>query len=132
MSGMKTLSRSLLLSMAMLSAAPLAAQSLDSEQQLRTFATCAGRLSAVMEYQWMFDGPASERTKLQRAAVIDLIDAVMPADRGREVLHWRISAKLAQSALLTRATFNDDRQDAAWAREQADRFARECTGLLLS
>lgn len=69
---------------------------------------------------------------MQRAAVIDLIDAVMPADRGREVLHWRISAKLAQSALLTRATFNDDRQDAAWAREQADRFARECTGLLLS
>ena len=80
----------------------------------------------------MFDGKASEQTKLQRAAVIDLVEAIMPPDRGRDVLHWRISAKLAQSALLTRATFNDNADDAAWARQQATQFERACTGLLLS
>ncbi|WP_342076188.1 hypothetical protein [Yoonia sp. SS1-5] len=101
-------------------------------QQLQTFAACAGRLSAVMEYQWMFDGVASERTKAQRATVLQLIEAVMPEDMGREVLHWRISAKLAQSALLTRATFNDDPADAAWATQTADRLTRDCTAFLLS
>jgi hypothetical protein len=132
MSGMKNVANHLVLCLALLSAPSVHAQTIDSDQQLRTFAACAGRLSAVMEYQWMFDGAASEQTEIQRAAVIDLVEAIMPPDRGREVLHWRISAKLAQSALLTRATFNDNPSDAAWATQQAARFERECTGLLLS
>lgn len=80
----------------------------------------------------MFDGTASEKTKAQRAAVIDLIDAIMPPDAGRQVLHWRLSAKHAQSSLLTRATFNDDPHDAAWAMQLADRLRAECTSMLLS
>ncbi|WP_133175920.1 hypothetical protein [Yoonia sediminilitoris] len=110
-------------------AATAHAQTVD---RLRTFADCAGRLSAVMEYQWMFDGAASEQTKAQRAAVIELIEAIMPQDAGRQVLHWRITAKQAQSALLTRATFNDDPGDAAWAMQTAERFRAECTSMLLS
>ena len=85
-----------------------------------------------MEYQWMFDGAASERTELQRASVLQLVEATMPDGMGREVLHWRLSAKLALSALLTRATFNDDQSDAAWAAQMADRLTRECTALILS
>lgn len=122
----------LFLCLALLGTSSVRAQTIDPEQQLRTFATCAGRLSAVMEYQWMFDGAASEHTKNQRAAVIDLVEAIMPPERGRDVLQWRISAKLAQSALLTRATFNENESDAAWAYQQAARLERECTGLLLS
>ena len=80
----------------------------------------------------MFDGAASERTMEQRAHVLDLIEAIMPADMGRDVLHWRISAKLAQSALLTRSVFNDDPDDALWAARMADRFTKDCTSLLLS
>lgn len=129
---MRNVAYRLLLSFALLSAPSARAQPIDPDQQLRVFATCAGRLSAVMEYQWMFDGAASENTKIQRAAVIDLVEAIMPLDRGRDVLQWRISAKLAQSALLTRATFNENPSDAAWASAQAARFERECTGLLLS
>lgn len=102
------------------------------DRQLHSFATCAGRLSAVMEHQWMFDGAASEQTKAQRAAVIDLISAIMDPDQGREVLHWRLVAKHAQSVLLTRATFNDDPADAAWAQARAVRLTQDCTGLLLS
>ncbi len=126
---MKTVLSLLFLALAVASA-PLRAQTDDS--QLRLFASCAGRLSAVMEYQWMFDGAASERTELQRASVLQLVEATMPDGMGREVLHWRLSAKLAQSALLTRATFNDDQSDAAWAAQMADRLTRECTALILS
>ncbi|MCK0094000.1 hypothetical protein MWU60_00335 [Yoonia sp. F2084L] len=100
--------------------------------QLQTFATCAGRLSAVMEHQWMFDGDASEQTKAQRATVLELISAIMEPDMGRQVLHWRLTGKQAHNVLLTRATFNQDASDAIWAREQATLYERECTGLLLS
>ncbi|WP_296425191.1 hypothetical protein [Yoonia sp.] len=127
---MKT--RLLLATFCLTLASPCAqAQSLRADDQLRTFATCAGRLSAVMEYQWMFDGPASDHTKAQRAAVLDLIAAIVPPDQTRAVLHWRIAAKAAQSALLRRATFNDDPADADWARRTSARMTRACASLLL-
>ncbi len=131
MGAMKTLTLYAALCTASVTAhgAPLMA---SNNNQLQHFATCAGRLSAQMEFQWMFDGPASEQTALQRAAMIDLIDAVMDPNDGRTVLHWRISAKLAQSALLTRATFNNDATDAAWAARTAARLTNECTALILS
>ncbi|KQB97559.1 hypothetical protein AL073_01005 [Loktanella sp. 1ANDIMAR09] len=132
MSGMKTIAHRLALVVALSSATIASAQSIDVDEQLRTFATCAGRLSAVMEHQWMFDGPASEHTEDLRDAVLELVEAVMPAERRGEVLQWRISAKVAQAALLRRASFNTDTRDAAWARTQAGRFEQECTGLLLS
>lgn len=99
---------------------------------LRTFANCAGRLSAFMEYQWMFDGEGSEQTQMQRAAMLDLIEATMAPDQARQILHWRISAKMAHAALLTRATFNDDPADALWAQRAAERLRLGCTSLLLS
>lgn len=126
---MKTLFCSLFLA---LGALPAGAGASDAEEQLRTFATCAGRLSALMEWQWMVDGPGSEHTARQRAAMIDLIAATMPDDYGRTVLHWRISAKTAHRALLDRATFTDDPDDAAWALKTADGLMANCTGMLLS
>ncbi len=104
----------------------------EAQDQLRFFANCAGRLSAVMEFQWMFDGPQSERTQAQRNQMLDLVAAIMPADQGRQVLSWRVTAKSAQWTLLSRSAFNDDPTDAAWAKDMADRFAGECTGLLLN
>lgn len=102
------------------------------DAQLRIFATCAGRLSAIMEHQWMFDGPASEQTQIHRTHVLDLVAATMQDGQGREVLNWRLSGKRAQNQLLTRATFNDDDVDAAWAAAQATRYERACTAFLLS
>lgn len=127
MCGMKTLT----LVLALMSAVAGPVRAYD-HSQLQTFATCAGRLSAVMEYQWMFDGNASEQTKVQRATVLELISAIMEPQMGRQVLNWRLSGKQAQSVLLTRGTFNDDAEDAHWAMTQASRFEQECTGLLLS
>ncbi|NIY72479.1 hypothetical protein HCZ30_08525 [Marivivens donghaensis] len=103
-----------------------------SGDPLRIFATCTGRLSALMEFQWMFDGPLSEQTEAERARMIGLIDAIMPPEKGRDVLAWRINAKYAQSRLLTRARFASDSRDATWAAEQAERMISECRALMLS
>lgn len=111
---------------------PIRAETTPAETQLRTFAACAGRLSALMEFQWMMDGPASERTEMQRAAMVEILAAVMPPDRGREVLNWRINAKAAQSALLHRAAFSDVPEDAVWAGRRAEALVADCTSMLLS
>jgi len=96
-----------------------------------TFATCTGRLSAQMEHQWLINDPAADRTKAQRAAMISLLEATTPPGQGRRVLSYRIDAKYAQSVLLTRATFNDDAEDALWARGRAEAEVAACVGLLL-
>ena len=102
------------------------------ESTLHTFASCAGRLSAVMEHQWLMSDAASDRTHAQRAAMLSLVDAIMTPEQGRDVLSWRIDAKQAHAVLLTRATFNDDAADAAWALNRAEAELATCTGLLLS
>ncbi len=99
---------------------------------LKTFASCAGRLSAEMEHQWLLSDPASYQTEAHRAAMLSLVDAIMAPDQGRDVLNWRVDAKQAHAVLLTRATFNDDADDAAWALSRAEAELAACTGLLLS
>ena len=97
---------------------------------LRDFAVCAGRLSAVMEDQWMFDGPGSERTAEELAAVVSLIEATMPADAGRTVMAWRIDAKVAQRGLLHQARFARNARLAKAAAARAEALAAGCRDLL--
>jgi hypothetical protein len=99
--------------------------------QLRFFATCAGRLSAQMEHQWMFDGPASEVTAGQSQAVVALLDAITaPAER-RTAMGWRITAKVAHRALLSASRFDTDPRRATAAARQAEAMVRPCTTMLL-
>ncbi len=93
---------------------------------LRTFAVCAGRLSALMEHQWLTDGPASEATARSREAMLSLVEAVLPPEATPLALNWRIEAKVAQAALLSRATFARDPVAAA----RADHLVQDCLGLL--
>ncbi|MGR3795244.1 hypothetical protein [Vannielia sp. SX4] len=95
-----------------------------------TFATCTGRFSALMEHQWLLPHPELEQTTRRRAAMISLLEAVMPPSAGREVLARRIEAKHAQRVLLTRATFNDDSADAHWAATRAEAQIASCAALL--
>jgi hypothetical protein len=99
---------------------------------LRQFATCAGRLSAVMEDQWMFDGPASEGTKAELQAMIGLIEASMPEGAGQEVMAWRIDAKVAHRALLHQIRYVTDRRLAGTATARAEALAAECRSMILS
>lgn len=99
---------------------------------LREFAVCAGRLSAIMEDQWMFDGPGSERTAEELRAMVSLIEASMPEGAGRQVLAWRIDAKVAQRALLAQARFGDDRRISEMAAARAEALAADCRAIILS
>lgn len=98
---------------------------------LYDFAVCAGRLSAVMEDQWMFDGPESEKTEAELLATISLIDASMLPGEGKRVLVWRINAKVAQRALLTQARFGLDQRLAEMAAARAEALAADCRAKLL-
>ncbi len=102
------------------------------EDPLYRFATCTGRLSALMEFQWLTDGPASEETQRLRDSMIELIDATMPTGEGHKVLAWRIDAKAAQSKLLTAAHFGPNKDQATWSMERAMQQIGECRALLLS
>ncbi|WP_413720314.1 hypothetical protein [Silicimonas sp. MF1-12-2] len=126
MGGLKTLLAALAVTAT--SAAPVRAD----DDLVRTFATCAGRLSATMEHQWLMGDGEAELTERRRISVIAILDALTPEDRGPEILNWRIEAKMALASLLTRATFNDDSEDAAWAERQAQMMIGSCNSLILS
>ena len=96
------------------------------------FAQCLGRLSAEMEHHWLMQDPRAEATEVHRATMIALTDAVTPAGFERETMHIRLEAKFAHKALLARAAFNEDPEDARWAAARARDAAARCVGLLLS
>ena len=102
------------------------------DSQLRTFANCAGRLTAQLEHAWLMHDDSAETIEDQRAQVVELLSAIMPQEAGRDVLNWRIDARAAQRALLQRATFTQDPSEAEWAGNLAQQYVADCTGFLLS
>ncbi|MFN3824127.1 MAG: hypothetical protein ACK4GW_05025 [Pseudorhodobacter sp.] len=100
---------------------------MDRPDLMQVFATCAGRLSAVMEFQWLTDGPASEATARARQSMIALTDAATPTGSEPRALHLRIEAKAAQAGLLHAAYFRGDGR----AGDRAEALMAECRGLLL-
>lgn len=112
--------------------ATLFAQSAAASQPLeQLFATCAGRLSAELEHQWLMRDPEAEATEHLLDAMIALLDATgSDADRAR-LMAIRIEAKYAHGTLLRRATFNDRPMDASWAAGHAQSQLKVCSALLL-
>lgn len=115
--------------LAILPAAP-AGQAAAGQDVVRIFASCAGRFSAQMEHEWLLSDPAADRTGAERDRMIGLLETLTAPGVGR-ALDLRIEAKQAQTALLTRATFNRDRGDAHWARQRAETEIAACRSLLL-
>lgn len=93
------------------------------------FATCAGRLSALTEFQWLTDGPASEQTARQRDAMVALAEAAAPDAARPHLITWRVNAKAALTALLQRAAFGSDPE--GHAARRAERLVTACRALLL-
>ena len=98
---------------------------------LYTFATCAGRYSALMEHQWLMSDPAADRTEAERAQMISILDSVMTPETAAETLNIRIDAKLALATLLSRAAFNRDTRDSVWAMQRAETLMGACRALML-
>jgi hypothetical protein len=93
---------------------------------LREFAVCAGRFSALVEHQWLMDGPASDVSAGTRDSLLALVAAVEEPGMGATVMGWRIEAKAAQKALLSRADFAKD----AVAQRRADELLQACAALV--
>ena len=105
----------------------LAGQGALPTDPLTHFATCTGRLSALVEHQWRTDGPASEATARQRDAMADLLAAVTPPDAAIPAMALRLEAKAAHAALLAQAHHRGDRA----AQAQALRLIEPCRAMLL-
>ncbi|MCZ8153896.1 MAG: hypothetical protein O9292_16070 [Rhodobacteraceae bacterium] len=129
MGGLKTVFRATALLCAL--AAPLAARA-DADlpdDPLRFFASCAGRMSALMEHQWIVDGPASDATKARRADILDLVAALTPPGHEAQVMGWRVEAKAAHAALLAQARRGDPAATARAIRH-ATALQDQCTAFL--
>lgn len=103
-----------------------------SDYPLMQFATCAGRLSALMEHQWLVDGPASEQTAKEVAALSDIVQALIVPGQGRQVLALRIEAKVAQRALLMQADFGTDPRLGTQAARRSAELIGACRAMVLS
>jgi len=106
-------------------------------ERAQLFATCAGRLSALTEFQWMFDGPESERTQARRDQFVGLLevtvqDAVADGMPGNLVMGWRLNAKVAQADLLRKSRFATDPRLAAHATIRAETLIRDCDRWILN
>lgn len=97
----------------------------------RDFAACTGLLRAQLEFQWLMNDPAAERTEVRGHAMASLLDTMMLPENSAQLLAVRIEAKHAHAALLHRSVFNDDPIDAAWAQRRAEERLSQCSGMLL-
>lgn len=95
------------------------------------FADCTGKLSAQLEHEWLMSDAAARDTEERLSQFQDLLHAATPTEQQRATLHRRIEAKLSHSAVLTRATFNTNANDAAWAVRRARASIAQCDTLLL-
>lgn len=96
------------------------------------FASCLGRWSAEREHVWLMgstDSAAQDRFELFKT----LLEAIAPhaAVEGPVLLDRRITAKMAQQALLTTATFHSDDSLRIRAARQAQRQLAVCDMLVI-
>ncbi len=109
-------------------ALPLVAQTLPHTEPLHLFATCTGRLSALLEYQWLVLDPDADATEARRDAMAELLAAAMPPEGASRAMDLRLQAKAAEAQLLQQALG----RNGAWALALAKRQVANCTALLLS
>ncbi len=95
------------------------------------FAQCAGRYSAELEHAWLMGDRDAAMPKERRAHFVALAESVMPPDAGGAALDHRISAKVAQAALLQRAAFGESAEARKSAAEVARGHIQSCGRLLL-
>ncbi len=99
------------------------------DDPLHFFATCAGRMSALMEHQWLVDGPASEITQARRELVLDVVASLTPPGQEVQVMAWRVEAKAAHAALLGQSR-HGPAPDQTRAAKRAETLLRSCEAYL--
>jgi hypothetical protein len=107
------------------------AQAAMDDDLTKTFAYCAGRLSAEVEHAWLVAGGDADLLEDRRDNMLTLLDSVVGDADAPEVLDLRIHAKQAHARLLRDASFHTDPTTAARARRLAMARIRACSSMLL-
>ena len=97
------------------------------DDPIQVFASCAGRLSAQMEHQWLLSDPLAQHTEAARGAMLDILASITLPEQTGAALDLRINAKAAHAALLRQATFGQDHL----AADRADQLTQHCTSLVI-
>ena len=119
---------------ALLLALPASGAPFTPLDQARAFADCAGRLAALTEHQWMFDGPASEGTARRRDQFVALLEAIAPdlaPQDTAQIMEWRVAAKAAQRAVLDLSAFAPDSRQRARTTAAATRVIGTCDRMIV-
>jgi hypothetical protein len=109
-------------------AAPARAGTLSPQELGQTFASCAGRYSALTEHLWAHDGASSDEAARRRDLFVQLTEAAGPD--ARRAMGWRVNAKAVQRQLLETATYVDGPR-AQRAGALAANAIKACDRLLL-
>lgn len=96
----------------------------------QTFAVCAGRLMAAVEYSWLMESDLSDLRQSQRRQFESLLEASAPENTNREVLNLRIEARASHNMILQRASFAQSEREKKWAARQAEAALFQCIGML--
>ena len=116
----------MILSLALLAAA-LAAPTRASVPDWQALASCAGRLTAQMEHEWLLSDPASGTTEAMLDSVAEVLELLAPPDAAGDVMARRVAARAAHRRLLSSARFSGE----DWADAAARRYIVECAGMIL-
>ena len=107
------------------------AQAAMEDDLTKTFAYCAGRLSAEVEHAWLMGDADADRLEDRRDETLVLLAAVTEEVDSGPVLDLRIRAKQAHARLLLDASFHTDPEIAGRARRLAATRIRACASMLL-
>lgn len=132
MSGIKTHIIPAFLISLQLAASPAVASTTQFSDPTRQFATCAGRMFALLEHHWLISPEKADETQAVHAHFADLIDATMTPDRSSEILATRVEARISFRKMLEASRFNTKTDQQIWAQQRVDHLISECRSMLLS
>jgi hypothetical protein len=89
------------------------------------FATCTGRMSALVEHHWLMSRNP-DAVEAEYRAMGDVLAAVVTPEAGAQAMGWRVAAKVAMRAMLMRADLQGDRA----AADRAAVLIGECRRLI--
>lgn len=128
MGSLRNLSCGLVLGLAGLGQPGLAQSSPDP---VPLFATCTGRLSAVMEFQWLLGDAGADLTQARRDEMESLLLATTPEPELARAMQLRLEAKFA-TALLLRQGLSGGPEALARNAARIERLLAACRGLIIS
>lgn len=95
------------------------------------FATCTGRLSALMEFQWLLGDAGADLTKARRDEMAALLVAATPEPELARAMQLRLEAKFATAQLLRQGLAGGP-QGLARNAARIERLLAACRGLITS